>query len=304
MQVSERIKSFDRQYQVSSNVNSWVKKFQSAAKNMEENLREQAIYWQRAQRLREEQKQAQMIQQEIQRQHDRERSRQQGVPDPYPSSSSLSYEQQQQQRPQAQQPQAQQPQPGMGAGGGFQAVIGDAAGRWSDRSEVHRSHHQQQQHPHHAPSDGNQQPSASFSAAGGSSASYVQSQAGGRGGQGDGSSVLLSGKGPLFEFNSFLRGIGGPTSTKTRGNKLRADAESAAAAAAAAASAAAGSDEQLHGPVMGPAADPFAFASAPPMEDNHMGAVVGPTGAVGGGGGGQEPTAGIGGGGGGGNIQF
>lgn len=41
MQVSERIKSFDRQYQVSSNVNNWIKKFQSAAKTMEENLKEQ-----------------------------------------------------------------------------------------------------------------------------------------------------------------------------------------------------------------------------------------------------------------------
>ncbi|KAM3572807.1 hypothetical protein VYU27_005220 [Nannochloropsis oceanica] len=78
MQVSQKIKAWDQQYGVSNNVNVWFKKFQTSAKNLEESLKDQAIYWQRTQRLRDEQRQAQMIHQEVQRQQERERMRQNG----------------------------------------------------------------------------------------------------------------------------------------------------------------------------------------------------------------------------------
>ncbi|EKU21772.1 hypothetical protein NGA_0176000 [Nannochloropsis gaditana CCMP526] len=78
MQVSKKIKAWDQQYQVSTNLNGWWRKFQTSAKGLEESLKEQAVYWQRTQRLRDEQRQAQMIHQEIQRQQERERARQNG----------------------------------------------------------------------------------------------------------------------------------------------------------------------------------------------------------------------------------
>ena len=226
MQVSQKIKAWDQQYGVSTNVNVWMKKFQNSAKNLEESLKDQAVYWQRTQRLREEQRQAQMIQQEIQRQQERERLRKNGggvgggaFQTVGGGGAGGGGEQQQQQQQQQQ-----------GGGGGVQAVVGDenrnkVGGFWPSQNDDTSS--SSSPAPSVAPRPtsysrrASSSPSSSFSSSSSTSldATGVISNddfAGGLQGQKDRFSSPSSSPTIASEFNRFVKSFGGTTSGVSR----------------------------------------------------------------------------------------
>lgn len=216
MQVSKKIKAWDQQYQVSTNLNGWWRKFQTSAKGLEESLKEQAVYWQRTQRLRDEQRQAQMIHQEIQRQQERERARQNGggVSGGAFQSTSVETEAPASLRPESEQGEGARGQgrgegvpltaqgPRLGAGGGWSAPRAQASALTPASGPQPASH----------PSHPGASPPSHFSSTSSRQGLDTPGAVGGPGGR----PPPPSSPGLAFEFNRFVKSLGGATSGISR----------------------------------------------------------------------------------------